>query len=154
MDSEKNNIEELNPAIEENNQVLENQEAMLQDEQISDNSLEEILETETTDVLTTDNNDLNIDLPIDNLLIKPLKSNKRILQGVVVSNKPNKTIIVKIVRQVAHPLYKKYYKRSKKIMAHDEKNECNVGDTVRVIESRPISKMKRWSLIEIIERAK
>lgn len=154
MDSEKNNIEELNPAIEENNQVLENQEAMLQDEQISDNSLEEILETETTDVLTTDNNDLNIDIPIDNLLIKPLKSNKRILQGVVVSNKPNKTIIVKIVRQVAHPLYKKYYKRSKKIMAHDEKNECNVGDTVRVIESRPISKMKRWSLIEIIERAK
>lgn len=154
MDSENKNIEELNPDIEENNKVLDNEEPMLQDEQISDNSLQEILETDSSDALTTENNDLNIDLSINNLLIKPLKSNKRILQGVVVSTKPNKTIIVKIVRQVAHPLYKKYYKRSKKIMAHDEQNECKVGDTVRVIESRPISKMKRWSLIEIIERAK
>jgi small subunit ribosomal protein S17 len=54
---------------------------------------------------------------------------------------------------VAHPLYKKYFKRTTKVMAHDEKNECNIGDVVKVIESRPLSARKRWSLVEIIERA-
>ncbi len=82
------------------------------------------------------------------------KSNKRILQGVVVSNKPDKSIVIKVVRQVAHPLYKKYYRKSKKFMAHDEKNECNVGDVVRIRECRPISKRKTWELVEIVERAK
>jgi small subunit ribosomal protein S17 len=82
------------------------------------------------------------------------RSNKRILQGKVVSNKADKTIIVAIVRQVAHPLYKKYYKRTKKIMAHDENNECNVGDKVRVMESRPLSARKRWNLYQIVEKAK
>ena len=83
-----------------------------------------------------------------------VKSNRRILQGKVVSNKADKTIIVSIVRQVAHPLYKKYYKRTKKFMAHDENNECNIGDTVKLRESRPLSARKRWELVEIIQRAK
>ncbi|MBI5325908.1 MAG: 30S ribosomal protein S17 [Ignavibacteriae bacterium] len=84
----------------------------------------------------------------------PKKSNKRILQGKVFSNKADKTIVVKIVRQVAHPLYKKYYKKTKKIMAHDERNECSIGDTVKVKECRPLSRNKRWELIEVIEKAK
>ncbi|MDQ1265589.1 MAG: small subunit ribosomal protein, partial [Bacteroidota bacterium] len=79
---------------------------------------------------------------------------KRIMQGKVSSNKPDKTIIVAIVRQVAHPLYKKYYKRTKKFMAHDANNECNVGDVVKIRESRPLSARKRWELIEIVQRAK
>jgi small subunit ribosomal protein S17 len=66
----------------------------------------------------------------------------------------NKSIVVAIERQVAHPLYKKYYKQTKKVMAHDETNECRVGDTVRVIESRPLSARKRWMLVEIVDRAK
>ncbi len=79
---------------------------------------------------------------------------RRILEGRVVSNKPDKTIIVRVERYVQHPLYKKYYKRSKKFMAHDEKNECQVGDLVRIIEWRPLSRRKRWMLKEIVERAK
>lgn len=79
---------------------------------------------------------------------------RRILEGRVVSNKANKTIVVKIERHVQHPLYKKYYKRSKKIMAHDEANECKIGDVVRVMEYRPLSRRKRWVLKEIVERAK
>jgi small subunit ribosomal protein S17 len=66
----------------------------------------------------------------------------------------NKSIVVAIERQVAHPLYKKYYKQTKKVMAHDEANECRIGDTVRVIESRPLSARKRWMLVEIVDRAK
>ena len=85
---------------------------------------------------------------------KEVKSNKRILQGVVVSNKGDKSIVIKVVRQVAHPLYKKYYKKSKKFMAHDANNECNIGDTVRVQECRPMSARKTWELIEIVDRAK
>jgi small subunit ribosomal protein S17 len=83
-----------------------------------------------------------------------VRSNKRILQGKVVSNKADKTISVAIVSQVAHPLYKKYFKRTKKVMAHDEQNSCNIGDTVKVRESRPLSRQKRWELIDIVERAK
>lgn len=78
---------------------------------------------------------------------------KKIRQGKVVSNKMNKSIVVAIERQVVHPLYRKYYKQTKKIMAHDEENACNIGDVVRVVESRPLSAKKRWSLVEIVERA-
>ncbi|MCU0329386.1 MAG: 30S ribosomal protein S17 [Candidatus Kapabacteria bacterium] len=78
---------------------------------------------------------------------------KKVRTGKVVSNKADKTIVVAIERQVAHPLYKKYFKRTKKVMAHDETNQCQIGDTVRVIESRPLSARKRWALVEIIERA-
>jgi small subunit ribosomal protein S17 len=74
--------------------------------------------------------------------------------GVVVSNKMEKTINVKVERRLRHPIYGKSVKMSKKFMAHDEKNECNIGDVVRIMETRPLSKRKRWRLVEIIERAK
>ncbi len=82
------------------------------------------------------------------------KVNKRYLTGKVISNKADKTIIVASERQVMHPLYKKYFKRTKRVMAHDENNQCNIGDTVKIIESRPLSARKRWNLVEIIVRAK
>ena len=74
--------------------------------------------------------------------------------GVVVSNKMMKTISVKVERRLRHPLYGKSVKLSKKLMAHDEANDCKIGDKVRISETRPLSKNKRWRLIEILERAK
>jgi len=74
--------------------------------------------------------------------------------GVVVSNKMEKSIVVIVERKEKHPIYKKYVKKTTKFTAHDEKNECNVGDTVRIMETRPLSKNKCWRLVEIIERAK
>ena len=73
---------------------------------------------------------------------------KRILQGVVVSDKQNKTIVVRVERRLMHPIYKKFIKRSKKYAAHDENNTCKIGDTVRIQECAPISKNKRWELVE------
>ena len=78
---------------------------------------------------------------------------KKIRQGVVVSNKMNKTIVVAVERQVMHPLYKRYYRRTKKYMAHDEQNQCRVGDRVEIIETRPLSRHKRWRVRQILERA-
>jgi small subunit ribosomal protein S17 len=74
--------------------------------------------------------------------------------GVVVSAKMDKSITVVIKRKVKHPIYGKFINKSKKLMAHDEENTCNVGDTVRISETRPLSKNKTWRLVEIIERAK
>ena len=74
--------------------------------------------------------------------------------GKVVSDKMDKTIVVAIADSVQHPLYKKIIKRTYKLKAHDENNECRVGDTVRVMETRPLSKDKRWRLVEIIEKVK
>jgi small subunit ribosomal protein S17 len=74
--------------------------------------------------------------------------------GLVVSNKMEKSIVVLVERKVKHPKYGKFVKKSTKFMAHDEKNECNIGDTVRIMETRPLSKNKCWRLVEIIERAK
>lgn len=74
--------------------------------------------------------------------------------GVVTSNSMTKSIAVYVERTIQHPVYGKFMKRSKKLIAHDENNECNVGDTVRIMETRPLSKNKRWRLIEILERAK
>jgi len=74
--------------------------------------------------------------------------------GRVVSDKMDKTIVVAVEGRVKHPLYKKVVKRTVKLKAHDEKNECNVGDRVRVMETRPLSKEKRWRLVSIIEKAK
>jgi small subunit ribosomal protein S17 len=74
--------------------------------------------------------------------------------GVVVSNKMDKSIVVAIKRKVKHPIYGKFVNKTKKLMAHDEENACNVGDKVRISESRPLSKNKIWRLVEIIERAK
>jgi small subunit ribosomal protein S17 len=86
--------------------------------------------------------------------VKEKQRNKKTLVGTVVSNKMEKTIVVKIGRRKLHPLYKKYITRSKKIKAHDEGNLCQIGDLVKVIESRPLSKEKRWRLLEILEKAK
>jgi len=82
------------------------------------------------------------------------KSGKKEFIGNVKSDKMDKTIVVSIETLALHPLYKKYVKRSKKVKAHDEKNDAKIGDRVRVIECRPISKEKCWKLVEIIERAK
>ncbi len=74
--------------------------------------------------------------------------------GKVTSNKMDKTIVVAVENHVKHPIYKKIVKRTYKLKAHDEKNECNIGDVVRVMETRPLSKEKRWRLVEIVEKAK
>ena len=74
--------------------------------------------------------------------------------GVVTSNKMYKTITVAVKWKEKHPIYGKFVNKTKKYHAHDEKNECNIGDTVKLMETRPLSKMKRWRLVEIIERAK
>jgi small subunit ribosomal protein S17 len=78
---------------------------------------------------------------------------KRTLTGKVVSDKMDKTITVKIERLVKHPLYGKFIKRSTKVHAHDESNECKMGDTVTVVECRPLSKSKSWQLVEVVEKA-
>ena len=74
--------------------------------------------------------------------------------GVVSSNRMDKTITVSVERKVKHPLYGKFVKKSTKFHAHDEKNECSIGDTVKIMETRPISKTKRWRLVEVIEKVK
>ena len=74
--------------------------------------------------------------------------------GITVSNKMDKSVVVAIERRIAHPIYKKYFKETTKLMAHDEKNECRKGDIVRIMETRPLSKRKNWRVVEIIEKAK
>ena len=81
-------------------------------------------------------------------------SARKVRVGKVVSDKMDKTIVVAVETRVPHPLYKKIIKRTYKLKAHDEKNECRVGDRVRVMETRPLSKDKRWRLVEVIEKAK
>jgi small subunit ribosomal protein S17 len=84
-------------------------------------------------------------------MIRPLRKTRI---GVVTSQKMDKTITVSIERRVAHPIYRKYFKKTSKLMAHDEKNECAVGDKVKIMETRPLSARKRWRLVEIVEKAK
>ena len=74
--------------------------------------------------------------------------------GIVVSNKMEKTITVAIERKVQHPIYKKYFKKTTKLLAHDEKKQCSIGDKVKIMETRPLSKLKRWRLVEVVEKAK
>ena len=82
------------------------------------------------------------------------RNNRKTRTGKVTKNKMEKSIIVAIERKVAHPLYKKYFKRTTKFYVHDEKNEAGVGDTVKIMETRPLSKLKRWRLVEIVTKAK
>ncbi|VBB44658.1 30S ribosomal subunit protein S17 [uncultured Paludibacter sp.] len=79
---------------------------------------------------------------------------RKVRTGVVFSNKMDKTITVAVKWKEKHPIYGKFVNKTKKYHAHDEKNECNIGDTVSIMETRPLSKLKRWRLVEIIERAK
>ena len=81
-------------------------------------------------------------------------SSRKVRVGKVVSDKMDKTVVVAIADRVAHPLYKKIVGRTYKLKAHDENNECGIGDTVKVMETRPLSKDKRWRVIEIVEKAK
>ena len=74
--------------------------------------------------------------------------------GVVTSNKMNKSVVVTVETKIMHPKYGKYVKHSKKFMAHDENQECGIGDTVKIMETRPLSKLKRWRMVEILEKAK
>ncbi len=87
-------------------------------------------------------------------LIVSSRNMRKVEVGKVVSNKMDKTIVVAIENSVRHPLYKKIIKRTVKLKAHDANNECSIGDKVRVMETRPLSKEKRWRLVEIIEKAK
>lgn len=82
------------------------------------------------------------------------RGRRKTMQGRVVSDAGQKAIIVEIETRKQHPLFKKMVKKSKRFMAHDENNECRVGDTVRIMETRPLSKRKRWRLVEVVERAK
>jgi len=82
------------------------------------------------------------------------KPSKKIRIGVVSSNKMDKTITVQVERRLRHPIYGKYVKKTKKFMAHDETNDCKIGDTVKITESRPLSAIKMWRLVEVLERAK
>ena len=82
------------------------------------------------------------------------QSTARSVTGLVVSDKMDKTITVLVERRVAHPIYKKYVRKSTKLHAHDENNECSIGDLVNISVSRPISKSKSWNLVEVLERAK
>ena len=81
-------------------------------------------------------------------------SSRKVRVGKVVSDKMDKTVVVAIADRVAHPLYKKIVGRTSKLKAHDENNECGIGDTVKVMETRPLSKDKRWRVVEIVEKAK
>lgn len=82
------------------------------------------------------------------------RATRKVRIGVVSSNKMNKTITVKVERKIKHPIYGKFLKKSTSFHAHDEKNEAGIGDTVRIMETRPLSKTKRWRLVEVIEKAK
>jgi small subunit ribosomal protein S17 len=82
------------------------------------------------------------------------RGRRKVRTGLVVSDKMDKTISVLVERKLRHPVYKKYYRLSKKFLAHDEQNSCNVGDLVSIMETRPLSKRKRWRLLEIVEKAK
>ena len=79
---------------------------------------------------------------------------RKIRQGVVTSNKMTKTITVAVERKVKHPIYGKFVKKTTRFHAHDEKNECTVGDVVKIMETRPLSKTKRWRLVEVVEKVK
>jgi len=83
-----------------------------------------------------------------------VRNNRKIREGLVVSNKMNKTVVIAIVERVRHPKYDKFITRTNKLYAHDEANDAKTGDKVRVVETRPMSKTKRWRVVEVVERAK
>jgi small subunit ribosomal protein S17 len=82
------------------------------------------------------------------------RGRRKVRIGKVVSNRMQKSIVVSIERRVPHPIYKKYFRRTTNLMAHDERQQAGVGDTVRIMETRPLSRRKRWRLVEILEKAK
>jgi small subunit ribosomal protein S17 len=91
---------------------------------------------------------------IDTNASEEKRNNRKTREGLVVSNKMDKTAVVAVIERVRHPKYAKFVMRTKKLYAHDETNDVNVGDRVRVMETRPLSKNKRWRIVEVLERAK
>jgi small subunit ribosomal protein S17 len=87
------------------------------------------------------------------MMIKKERGNRRVLQGVVVGDKMDKTVRVEMVRRYRHPMYKKFVTRRKVFLVHDETNQCGVGDTVQIVESRPLSRAKRWRVQKILAKA-
>lgn len=83
-----------------------------------------------------------------------MRNDRKVREGIVVSDKMDKTVVVSSTTMVLHPLYKKRVKKTNKLKAHDENNACNIGDRVRLMETRPLSKDKRWRVVEILEKAK
>ncbi len=90
----------------------------------------------------------------ENITTTATRNLRKIRVGVVTSNKMAKTITVAVERKVKHPIYGKFVKKTTKFHAHDERNECNIGDVVRIMETRPLSKTKRWRLVEVVEKVK
>jgi len=90
----------------------------------------------------------------DGIEMKVIRGNRKVRVGEVVSDKMDKSITVAVKRRVKHPVYGKYISRTTKFMVHDDKNECHEGDTVKVMETRPLSRKKRWRLVEIVEKRK
>ena len=82
------------------------------------------------------------------------RNKRKVREGWVISNRMNKTIVVGVERRFRHPRYEKIIRRTSKLYAHDDKNECRIGDKVKVMESRPLSKLKRWRLVQVLEKAK
>lgn len=82
------------------------------------------------------------------------RDQRKVREGTVVSSKMDKTVVIEQKRRMSHPIYKRYITLTKKYYAHDERNECHVGDIVRIMETRPLSKMKRWRVVEVLEKAK
>ena len=95
-------------------------------------------------------------MEIENAQLTPpkTKARKNVKVGMVTSNKMNKTVVVSVERRVPHPLYRRIVTRTSKFLAHDEKNACTIGDTVSIVETRPLSKRKRWRLLEIVQKAR
>ena len=91
---------------------------------------------------------------VENVVTKPQRNHRKERIGIVVSNKMKKSIVVSVERKLRHSKYGKFIKMTKKFMAHDEKNECSIGDRVRIMETRPLSKNKNWRLVEVIEKVK
>jgi small subunit ribosomal protein S17 len=90
----------------------------------------------------------------DGIKMKAIRGNRKVRVGEVVSDKMDKTITVAVKRRVKHPVYGKYVSRTTKLMAHDDKNECHEGDIVKIMETRPLSRNKRWRLVEVVEKKK
>lgn len=112
-------------------------------------------EIKTNDMVNTETESATTEMPVQTEDKQVRKEPyKRVFVGKVKSNKSDKTIVVTVERQRAHPLYKKYYKTTRSFMAHDENNDCNIGDTVKIKECRRLSAKKRWELVEVVERAK
>jgi small subunit ribosomal protein S17 len=97
---------------------------------------------------------LSLQLKLNNFRVEMERQLRKTRTGLVVSNKMDKSVVVAVERKVKHPIYGKFVKKTTKFMAHDEKNECGIGDTVLIQETRPLSKNKNWRLVQILERAK